>query len=236
MLDVRTADRIQRSRALRERIRSASVSGQLVLDGIAPVERHVADVAAVVAEPERPARSGGRGHEPVSITVLGVPAPKGSAQAFYNKRTQRAHVVPGGAKSTRERMKSWDAAVREAALAVVGDRAAPVFVQQPLEVSLVFKLGRLTGHYGTGKHAGQLKPSAPIAPAGKPDVDKLARATLDAMTGSVFDDDSRIVSLRCLKVYTTPGHEGADIVVSAWGIDHRDMKPDMKPSNIQEER
>ena len=37
--------------------------------------------------------------------------------------------------------------------------------------------------------------SAPPFKRRKPDIDKLARSTLDSLTGSVFDDDARVARL-----------------------------------------
>ena len=38
----------------------------------------------------------------------------------------------------------------------------------------------------------------------KPDIDKLARAILDALTGIVFEDDSQVTTLVCWKGFGTP--------------------------------
>lgn len=39
----------------------------------------------------------------------------------------------------------------------------------------------------------------------RPDIDKLARAALDGLTGAAFDDDGQVCDLRVKKVYGTPG-------------------------------
>ena len=147
----------------------------------------------------------------VHLEVLGTPAPKGSSRAMI--RGGHAVNVPSGSEVNRRNLKGWDAAVREAAASFVGDVAAPPFVKVALHVQLTFRLTRPGGHWGEGKRAGQLKASAPLYPAGKPDADKLTRATLDSMTGIVFDDDSRIVRLVVEKLYARPGEEGATITV-----------------------
>lgn len=149
----------------------------------------------------------------VVLDVLGAPAPKGSARAFVNKRTGRAILAPSGSKQNHERLASWGAAVRLAAHAKLGDARAPRFVDAALEVCVYFRLARPAGHWGTGKRAGALKPGAPRRPRSKPDVDKLVRTTLDALTGIVFDDDSRIVRLVAEKRYAAPGREGAEIAI-----------------------
>jgi len=158
----------------------------------------------------------------IVIEVLGTPAPKGSARAFINKRTGRAILAPSGSGANKDRLRSWDALVREAAQRAVADHAAaldppaPVFVNRAIAVSITFRLARPSGHWGKGKRAGQLLPSAPVAPRMKPDADKLARATLDSLHGAVFDDDSRIVDLLVRKRYAAPGNEGAVIAIQEW--------------------
>lgn len=144
----------------------------------------------------------------IVVEVLGTPAPKGSARAFYKAGMKRAVVV----KDNNERQRGWESAVREAALASVGERVGPVYVQRPVAVEIEFRLARPAGHWGTRG----LKPSAPAAPANKPDADKLARSTLDALTGLAFDDDARIVRLVVTKVYAAAGREGARITIEEW--------------------
>lgn len=152
----------------------------------------------------------------VVIEVLGTPAPKGNARAFVNKATGRAVLSTFGSGDREKRVRGWDANVRAAAQEQLGHRDAPAFVDTPLSVVLTFRMARPAGHWGKGKRAGQLVPSAPAAPRSKPDADKLARSTLDALHGTVFDDDARIVELIVHKRYANPGEEGARIVVEQW--------------------
>jgi crossover junction endodeoxyribonuclease RusA len=150
-------------------------------------------------------------HEFITVVVRGLPAPKGSAQAFFNKRTGRAHVVTGGAKSTRERMKTWHASVRDAVIGFLGDgRSEPLFVDRALHLTVTFWMPRPSGHWST---KGGVLPSAPAYPAKKPDLDKLLRCTCDALTGIAYDDDSRVVQMSALKSWAQPGHEGALITL-----------------------
>lgn len=154
----------------------------------------------------------------VSFAVLGSPAPKGSSRAFFNRKTQRAQLAPSGSAVNERKLKSWSAAVRDAALWVIGGGAAiaaPRFVMQPLQVQLTFYMQRPSAHWGSGKNAGEVKASAPSWPMTKPDFDKLTRTTLDAMTGLVYDDDARIAQSVIVKAWASPGREGAFIVVGA---------------------
>jgi Holliday junction resolvase RusA-like endonuclease len=96
---------------------------------------------------------------------------------------------------------------------IAGAPAQILFVRVPVDVTIVFRIARPGGHWAK---RGGVKPSAPTAPHSKPDIDKLARSTLDSLTGIVFDDDSRIVRLTLDKVYAAPGREGASIVVDEW--------------------
>lgn len=148
------------------------------------------------------------------LTVLGTPAPKGSSRAMI--RGGRAVNVPGSSDVGRRKMVSWATAVREVAAELAGDRLVPVFVDVVLDVAIVFRMARPKGHWGKGRRTGTILPSAPPAPMTKPDIDKLVRATLDAMTGVIFDDDSRIASLSCVKQWAAPGTEGATIGVRAF--------------------
>ena len=78
---------------------------------------------------------------------------------------------------------------------------------------------RLVRPQGQWRPKGGLKPSAPSAPIAKPDIDKLARSTLDALIGLAFDDDSRIVQLLVTKSYAAPGQEGCFITVQEYDRD-----------------
>lgn len=142
----------------------------------------------------------------IVLEVLGTPAPKGSSRAFYKAGMKRAVIV----KDNSERQRGWEASVRFEAQRA---GAAPHFVERPLAVTIEFRMARPAGHWAK---RGGLKPSAAPAPATKPDVDKLARATLDALTGAIFDDDSRIVDLVVRKRYAKPGQEGARITIEEW--------------------
>jgi Holliday junction resolvase RusA-like endonuclease len=152
----------------------------------------------------------------IAFDVLGSPAPKGSPRPVI--RGGRAFLTPSHSATGQRRLKDWNSAVRAQAVDAIvdlGDSApsGPLFVGVPLAMELTFRMVRPAGHWGKRG----LKPSAPSAPATKPDIDKLTRSTLDCLTGLVFDDDSRVVELVVRKVYADPGREGARIVVRALG-------------------
>ena len=66
-------------------------------------------------------------------------------------------------------------------------------------VSVVFRFKRPKAHFTTN---GQLKAAAPKhCVVKRNDIDKCCRSTLDALTDSVFADDSLVVSLNAEKRY-----------------------------------
>jgi len=73
-----------------------------------------------------------------------------------------------------------------------------------VEVLLNFRLPRPKSHYRTGRFAHVLRDDAPIWVTTRPDVDKLARAILDALTGVGYCDDSQVASLAPTKRYVDP--------------------------------
>jgi Holliday junction resolvase RusA-like endonuclease len=136
----------------------------------------------------------------IAITVHGTPAPQGSKRAIV--RGGRAHLI----ESSHDRVKSWRQAVVDAAL---GEDWMQL--RGPVEVDVTFRLKRPKGHYRTGRNAHLLRDGAPAYPATMPDLDKLLRATMDALTAAgVWADDAQVVTVTAAKTY---GQPGADITV-----------------------
>ena len=129
----------------------------------------------------------------LTFHVVGVAAAQGS----------KKYVGHGRMVESSKAVGPWRESVRAAALAAMGDDWTPL--DGPLHVAIAFHLPRPKGHYGTGRNAGVVKPSAPRYPAGKPDIDKLTRAILDAVTSAgAWRDDSQVVQLRANKVWSEP--------------------------------
>lgn len=114
----------------------------------------------------------------VRITVIGRPRPAGS------KRAYNGHVV-----HDNPRIEMWMQEVRSAAAKEYG--SAPL-IEDPVELSAVFYFARPKCHYGSGRNAGVLKSSAPAEMTNTPDLCKLIRAVEDALTKTVWKDDSQI--------------------------------------------
>ena len=73
-----------------------------------------------------------------------------------------------------------------------------------IAATFTFYRPRPKSHFGTGRNAAILKPSAPTYPIGRPDALKLARAVEDAMTGVVYSDDALIVREVLTKFWGEP--------------------------------
>lgn len=130
----------------------------------------------------------------VLIDVVGQPAPQGSKRAVRNQHTDRLHQVESSKK-----VDPWRQDVRSAAL----EQAPGVHIAEPTAVAVVFRFARPKSHYRTGRNAHLLRDNAPLVPAGSSnDVDKLARAVLDALVSAgVLADDGLVVDLWTSKQY-----------------------------------
>ncbi len=126
-----------------------------------------------------------------------------SYTASLNHKAQKGVVHPSTnraivTESAGAPLKSWRANVSA--------KAAEEFTDGPYSgavmVSLVFHLRRPKGHYGTGRNALKLKPSAKKRHTQTPDIDKLTRAVLDALTDSAIIDDSQVFDLQVLKKWS----------------------------------
>lgn len=129
-----------------------------------------------------------RGDVLLAVHVVGTPKPQGSKRAFYNPKAGRAQIVD----ANKRPLKDWRTDV------VVGCQRAmddtPLLLLGPLAVRLVFALPRPAS-----------APRSRLWPAVKPDIDKLARAVLDAMTDAgVWKDDAQVVDLHPSKHYPGP--------------------------------
>ena len=74
-------------------------------------------------------------------------------------------------------------------------------VDGPCKVGIQVWVLRPRSHYGTGKNADRLKESAPPFPRSGRDLDKCARAVLDAGSGIWWRDDAQVAELHVLRFY-----------------------------------
>lgn len=122
-----------------------------------------------------------------TFTVLGTPKPQGSKRAFVNPRTGRAVLTESAGKP----LQDWRTDVQQAALAAHDGEP----LDGPVRVTMRFGLARPKSHPKT-------KETWPVT---RPDVDKLVRGVLDAITHVCFNDDSQVTELLAFKTWGTPG-------------------------------
>lgn len=130
------------------------------------------------------------------FVVYGRPQPAGSKRAFKHAHTSRVIVVDDNPKS-----KTWKQEIAGAAHNALAGRA---LFDGPLVLEVTFVLKRPKGHYGTGRNASAVKPSAPAYPVTKPDTTKLIRCLEDALTGVLWRDDAQVVTQYAWKQYGEP--------------------------------
>jgi len=151
----------------------------------------------------------------INLWVPGTPATAGSKKpfTFRDKKTGkiRALMAPDS-----KRQKPWMAKV--SVVAMENYKAAPLRGYITLRVDFCF--ARPKSHYGSGKNHDQVKPSAPRYHTQKPDLDKLLRAAMDAMTGIVWHDDCQIVRYEDVRKFWVTGRPGAAIWIEWEEKDH----------------
>ena len=122
----------------------------------------------------------------IRFTVYGVPQPQGSARAFIPKRWDRAVVTGANAKN-----KPWRQQVSGMALVAMQNRSI-VCRPNPVVVKCDFFFDRPKSQ------------KMALQKTTKPDLDKLLRSVLDAMTGIVFEDDSQVTACEITKGFGQP--------------------------------
>lgn len=128
----------------------------------------------------------------VSFLVVGEAVPQGSAKAF---------VVDGKARITHDNAatKEWRRRVRDRAETALEGR--PVLTGA-VAIRLEIAFARPSTHFGKRG----LRSTARPYPSVRPDLDKLERAVLDALTGVAYRDDGQVVQISASKKYLdSPG-------------------------------
>ena len=148
----------------------------------------------------------------LEFIVRGLPVAQGSARAFIAGK--RAYIATE-ANNPRSPLGAWRTAIATEARAAMGDE--PLF-DGPVSVDVFFGMPRPKSHYlpaNNRRIAVELRPDAPLAHSGTPDLDKLSRAMLDALTNVVWRDDGQVAELRARKGYMD--RPGASVRVERWG-------------------
>ncbi len=136
-----------------------------------------------------------------AFEVLGVPAPQGSKTRMPN-----GAVVEGSSTTGRAKTRAWRRAVAEVGWDIAEDEP----YDGPLQLSVTFRMPMPASRPKRVQRAG-------IWPhAVKPDLDKLLRATVDALTDSgLIRDDARLFAIEA-EAFEVTGWTGAEIVLRRW--------------------
>ena len=116
---------------------------------------------------------------------MGIPVPQGSTRGFYAKKLKRViitHEHGGELRNWRQRVAHEAGKVRPEGWPMDG---------VGYQVGLEF-------YFAKPKSA----PKKLILKTKRPDIDKLIRAVLDGLTGVVFDDDAKVVSVAARKDFS----------------------------------
>jgi Holliday junction resolvase RusA-like endonuclease len=138
--------------------------------------------------------------KPIKLTIYGRPAQMGSKRAFV--RAGRAVLV----NDNSDRLRQWYNAV--ASVAAEAMQGAEL-LGGPVRLTARFYFKRPKSHFG--RHG--LKESAPKLHAQKPDLDKLLRLLCDALSSTVYRDDSQIVEYGDVSRRWTTDQERAVVLI-----------------------
>lgn len=152
--------------------------------------------------------SGGGDMNEIKFFVAGIPRPGGSKRVFPIRKggvlTGKFIVTDAAGQAN----KDWRASVAHEGMESMrldygdtGGTRAPL--RYPLEIELAFVMPRPKYHF---KANGELKGVYPDEHAIKPDLGKLVRSTVDALTHIIWADDAQIVKETHSKAYgSRPG-------------------------------
>lgn len=133
----------------------------------------------------------------IAFFVPVPPAPKGSMRGFWNSGAGKVVVINDNART-----KAFQEDVSIVARGAANRVRLPKPAAGPVSLSLLFVMPTP-------------KRKAPLAGAWacKPDLDKLARSVLDALTGVLYVDDQQVDSMDLSKRFHGVGEEpGVDVV------------------------
>jgi crossover junction endodeoxyribonuclease RusA len=128
----------------------------------------------------------------VKFTVYGKPQPQGSVRAFMPKGARFPVVT-----SDNKALKSWRQEIASVAMVEMNGTAMHT---GPMHVMASFMFARPNS-----------LPKRITRKTTKPDVDKLLRGLLDAMTGIVFRDDAQIIVASISKQFGEPERTEVEI-------------------------
>lgn len=151
----------------------------------------------------------------LTFAVAGTPAQQGSKTAVVINGVPR--LIEGASTKARKALKTWRDAVAMAARAAASVKGCEPFTG-PMSVDLDFWLALPATDPYRHRHATT------------PDLDKLIRAVLDALTiSAVISDDSRVCSITATKLYAREGRvPGVDVTIRDLSVYEADDREESK--------
>lgn len=125
--------------------------------------------------------------ETITFEVFGIPTPQGS------KNVYRGRLV----EAQSAKLKIWRQEVKDQATLIYSGE----LLEGPLRLDVIFFMPR-------PKTVKRDKPTVP------PDTDKLIRGVGDALTGTIFRDDSQLVEIYAEKRYADERMPGAELKIT----------------------
>ena len=133
----------------------------------------------------------------VNFYVSGTPIPKGSTKAFYIKKLNRVITTNANKETT-----GWESRVAYSAQKIQEEKDFYTTDKHVgYEIAITFSFNRPTS-----------LPKKYNLKTTRPDLDKLARAILDAVTRVLIPDDAQVIGISCRKILSPT--EGADITIT----------------------
>lgn len=151
--------------------------------------------------------------EPFTFDLVGVPSPQGSKSV-----TRRGQLIEGSSAHGRAKWKQWRATATVQAHAAWRAAKQRQPIDGPIAVTIRFALPMPASRPAPIRHRGWNPHTV------KPDIDKLARSTLDALTAAgVIRDDARVWRLH-LEAVETVDAPGATVTIHTTGDDLGDRR------------
>lgn len=124
------------------------------------------------------------------LTVWGQPVPWTRAGEGHDPRSGRRW------RRTPEKMRAYQNEIKMTWVGVGRPK-----LEGPIALEVSAYVARPQGHYGTGRNAGKLKPSAPQHVLTTPDSDNYLKQVCDALNLLAWQDDKLITRLAASKKY-----------------------------------
>jgi crossover junction endodeoxyribonuclease RusA len=130
----------------------------------------------------------------LNFTVFGIPQPQGSTRAFLTPAMRARGWTRPIITSDNAKLKPFRQELAQTALVAMREGGAEKAGHGvPVSIALAFYFPKP-----------QSAKKSAIFKTTKPDVDKLLRAVLDALTGIAFEDDSQVCECRLVKSFGSP--------------------------------